>query len=372
MQNIPLFKVRMNPTASELVGSVLNSGFIGQGKVVDDFESQLSKTLNHPFPITVNSATSGLILALRLAIGDDHGEVLTQPITCTATNWAILTSGSTITWVDTDVKTCNMDLDDLRRKLSPKTKAIMVVHWGGEPINLDKLKEIQDECYEKYGTRPPVIEDAAHAMCAEYNGKQLGSHGNYVVYSLQAIKHLTSGDGGILLCPDKVTSDRARLLRWYGLDRTQSESFRCGQNIAEYGYKFHMNDINAAIGIKNLELLQDTIEIHRRNNSLYNQKLQSIPGITLLEQNHHSKTSAWIYTIRATKRNALQAKLTNNNIASSKVHDRNDKHDCVAQYRNPSLTGTGIMDEEMLCLPVGWWVTESDIDYIVNVIKSGW
>lgn len=370
---IPLFKVQMNSEISNEIDKVLMSGYIGQGKQVDIFEDELSKYCEHPYPVTVNSATSGLQLALRLAISDDdHGEVLTQPITCTATNWAILASGNTIRWVDTSPNDCNMDLNDLRRKISKNTKAIMVVHWGGYPNDLNELQRIQNECYTEHGNKPLIIEDASHAICAEFNKKQLGSHGNLVVYSFQAIKHLTSGDGGVILCPNESMYQRAKLLRWYGLDRTQSESFRCGQNISEWGYKFHMNDINATIGLHNLKLLPRTLRQHRDNNDYYRQELQDICGIKLLDEQSNRRTSSWIFTLRAQNRDDLQSKLTKFGIANSKVHNRNDKHKCVQKFKDIRLPGTDIMDNEMLCIPCGWWVTDNDRQYIVDTIKSGW
>jgi dTDP-4-amino-4,6-dideoxygalactose transaminase len=158
-----------------------------------------------------------------------------------------------------------MDLDDLRRKISPQTAAIMLVHWGGYPNDLDRVRDVQRECQSRFGFMPPIIEDAAHAMGSKYAGRRLGCHANYTVYSLQAIKHLTAGDGGILLCPDQEQSEKARLLRWYGIDRRNSMDFRCGHDIADWGYKFHMNDINAAIGLANLELLEDTLARHYDN-----------------------------------------------------------------------------------------------------------
>ncbi len=225
---IPLFKVRMSPNAAERVKGVLESGYIGQGEQVEIFERALAQFTGHPAPLSLNSATSGLMLALRLIRGIDSepGEVLAPPITCTATNWPILASGQKIRWVDTNHADGNMDVEDLRSKLSPRTRAIMLVHWGGYPNDLDAIKAVQDECYDKYGTRPSIVEDAAHAFGSKYRGNMIGTSGNYCVFSFQAIKHLTCGDGGALLCPDEHETERARLMRWYGMDRAQSNGFR--------------------------------------------------------------------------------------------------------------------------------------------------
>jgi dTDP-4-amino-4,6-dideoxygalactose transaminase len=183
---IPLFKVFMNNNM-EPVLNTLNSGMITQSQKVEEFESKLKEWFDYKNILTVNSATSGLTLALRLLNLKEGDEVLCTPLTCFATTCSVLANKLKIKWVDVDVNTCNMDLDDLKYKISSSTKAILVVHWGGSPIDLDKLKNIAGDI--------PIIEDCAHAFGAEYNGKKIGCHENIAVFSLQAIKHLTTGDG---------------------------------------------------------------------------------------------------------------------------------------------------------------------------------
>jgi len=167
-KKIDLFRVFMAPTAGEGVAKVLNSGYIGQGPKVEEFEKQLRSVFNHDYVSTLNSGTSGLHLALHLLknpvknVITYHGvasaesnwpgwepgdEVLATPMTCTASNWPILANGLKIKWVDIDPTTLNMDLDDLARKITPKTKVIMLVHWGGYPNDLDKIKKIQEDAY---------------------------------------------------------------------------------------------------------------------------------------------------------------------------------------------------------------------------------
>jgi dTDP-4-amino-4,6-dideoxygalactose transaminase len=214
--DIPLFKVFMADTAGEEVAKILNSGYIGQGPKVDEFENKLMDFFSRDYVLTLNSGTSGLHLALRLLKNEtqtwpgleDGDEVLATSLTCTASNFPILSNNLNIKWVDVDPETLNMDLDDLARKITPKTKVIMLVHWGGYPNDLDRIKQIQDKCFEMHGFRPAVIEDGAHSFGSKYKGKYLGNHGNIVMYSLQAIKHITSIDGGLLLLPHKELYNR--------------------------------------------------------------------------------------------------------------------------------------------------------------------
>ena len=309
MENIPLFKVFMNPSAKTEVGKILDSGYIGQGPQVEKFESNLSTYFNSNHLATVNSGTSALHLALHLLKSPDKNhkewlglqegdEVLCTSLTCTASNFPVLANGLKIKWVDIDPKTLNMDLDDLERKLTSKTKVIMGVHWGGYPLDLDRIKQIQQKCNSLYGFKPPLIEDAAHAFGSEYKGKKLGNHGNIVMYSLQAIKHITAVDGGILCLPYKQLYDRVKLLRWYGIDRDDNrKDFRCEADIKEWGFKFHMNDVNATIGIENLKHADEIISKHRNNAQFYDDNLINTPGVTLLERHPDHKSSFWIYSM---------------------------------------------------------------------------
>jgi len=140
-----------------------------------------------------------------------QGEVLTTALTCTATNWPILANGLRITWVDVDPATLNVDLDDLARKVSPATRAIVVVHWAGYPLDLDRLSGILDAAEARYGFRPSVIEDCAHACGSTCRCQPLGNLGNIAVYSFQAIKHLITGDGGVIVFPTGELAEREDL-----------------------------------------------------------------------------------------------------------------------------------------------------------------
>src|SRR5262249_39015540 len=143
------------------------------------------------------------------------GEVITSPVTCVATNMPILAEGAQPVWADIDPATGNIDPEDVRRKVTWETRAIVAVHWGGQPCDLDALNEIG----AKYGI--PVIEDAAHALGAEWDGQRIGAGtADYSCFSLQAIKHITTVDGGILTTRDRGAAERGRLLRWYGIDRS--------------------------------------------------------------------------------------------------------------------------------------------------------
>jgi dTDP-4-amino-4,6-dideoxygalactose transaminase len=392
-KQIELFKVHMNENAKTEVAKVLDSGYIGQGKKVEEFEKDLKNYFNTDKLVTLNSGTSGLHLALHLikspktsleqfsgmayieqkwpGINNDD-EILATALTCTASNWPILANGLRIKWVDIDAKTLNMDLDDLERKISPKTKAIIAVHWGGYPLDLDRLKQIQMKALNMYGFKPAIIEDAAHAFGSEYNGKKLGNHGNMVMYSLQAIKHITSIDGGVLTLPHQELYNRAKLIRWYGIDRESNrKDFRCESDIEEWGFKFHMNDVCATVGIENLKDADKIISKHRDNAKFYDNNLKDISGLTLLERNPNHKSAFWIYSMLVDNRDGFYKWMKECGIVVSQVHERNDKHTAVKEFISPLPTLDKILPK-VVSIPVGWWITEEEREYIVDCIKKGW
>jgi len=391
-ESIQLFKVFMSPNAAVETSKVLNSGYIGQGPKVEQFEQDIREFLNSDRVITLNSGTSGLHLALHLlkrsnskTIADGYSarefgwpglqegdEVLTTALTCTATNFPILAHGLKIKWVDIDPTTLNIDLDDLSRKISPKTKVIMLVHWGGYPNDLDKVKEIQNKCLNLYGFKPVVIEDGAHSFGSKYKGKYLGNHGNMVMYSFQAIKHITSVDGGALVLPHQDLYNRAKLIRWYGIDREGNrKDFRCEADIVEWGYKFHMNDVCATIGIENLKHVHEIVGKHQSNARYYDTHLSNVNGLKLLDRHEGHESAFWIYSMLVDDRDGFYRHMKECNIIVSQVHERNDKHTCVREFKSslPTLDRT---IGKVVSIPVGWWVSDEEREYIVECIKKGW
>jgi dTDP-4-amino-4,6-dideoxygalactose transaminase len=260
----------------------------------------------------------------------------------------------------------------LERKITHKTKAIIVVHWGGYPVDLDRLKAIQEKAYNIYGFRPVIIEDGAHAFGTEYKGKKLGNHGNIVMYSFQAIKHITSVDGGLLVLPNQELYRRGKLLRWYGIDRDSNrKDFRCEADIEEWGFKFHMNDVCATVGLENLRFADSIIGKHRNNAKFYDNQLVDTSGLTLLERNQDCNSAFWIYSMLVENRDDFYRYMKECGIVVSQVHERNDKHTCVKEYRSALPTLDKIVPK-LVSIPVGWWVTEDDRQYIVDCIKKGW
>ena len=381
---IPLFKVFMSEKASNTVSDVLSSGYVTQGPEVEKFEDVLKKFFDNDRVVTTNSATSALHLIfhmlkeyglgenkVKIDAPEDH--VLTTPLTCTATNWPIISNNINLKWVDVNPENCNMDLSDLESKLNQNTKAVVVVHWGGYPVDLERLKEIQINFEKKYGFKFVIIEDCAHAFGAKTEGKQIGNTGNISTFSFQAIKHLTSVDGGCVNfnCDEDV--ERAKLLRWYGIDRNENrKDFRCESDILNVGFKFHMNDVNAYIGRMNFEpVTNELLQKHIDNGHYYNQNLRDIKDLELMNYSDNLDIPFWIYTIKVKNRDKFMKHMESKNIIVSRVHERNDKHTATKAYQTNLPLLESFIDE-MVCIPVGWWVGENERKYILDSIKEGW
>ncbi len=344
----------------------LLSGYIGQGPRVEEFENALSERLEAPHALTVNSATSGLQLALRLSGVGQGNEVITSALTCTATNWAILAQGAIPVWADIDERTANIDPGTIEELITPRTKAVMVVHWGGYPADLDEIWSVAGK------HRLKVIEDAAHAFGSTYRGRHVGTRSDFGVFSFQAIKHLTTVDGGLLVSRDAADCARGKLLRWYGIDRDADRAdFRCEGDVSEWGWKFHMNDVAATIGLEQLKHVDSIIARHRDNAAFYTRELSGISGVTQLDLKSDRASASWLYTIKVNARDKFMAAMKERGIMTSRVHERNDKHSTVAAYKRP-LPHLDRFITEMVCIPVGWWVGEEDRQYIVDCMKAGW
>lgn len=365
MLNVPLFKVFMSPESGPAVNEVLYSGYIGEGQKVVEFESILAKAFKNSNVVTTNSGTSALHLAYhmtkKLPVG---GEVISTSMTCTASNTPIISNGLKIVWADVDPLTGNISASDIENKITNKTQAITVVHWGGNPVELDRIRAIGD----KYNI--PIIEDAAHAFGASYMSKPIGSHSDFVTFSFQAIKHITCIDGGALCTKSHLDMERAKLLRWFGIDRSNKEGkdLRCEIDVVEAGYKFHMNDVNAVVGINNIKHADEIVGKHRENAAFYNSYFSNVSEKILLSpENPKGQSSYWLYTLHLNNRDEVMELLNRNGVGASKVHSANHPHSMFREFRT-ELPNTVSFEKSHLCIPVGWWVSSAERERIAELV----
>ncbi len=364
LKMIPLVKTSL-PSREILMPElerVLYSGYIAQGEKVEEFERAFEKYIGGGHALTVNSGTAALHIALILAGVKSGDEVISTPLTAEPTNVAIKMSGANIRYADIDYKTGNIDPESIETKINDKTKAIMVVDYAGTPVNVTKLLDIS----KKY--QIPIIEDAAHALGAKFGGKRIGNQFPYTIFSFQAIKHLTTVDGGILQIKNQEDYEKGKLIRWFGIDKNID---RLKNDINIQGYKYHMNNVNATIGLLQLNRTSETVDAYIDNGKFFDEKLKSIAGIELLSYYPKSEPSYWLYTMKVENRDDFINKLSKNGIMASSLHKRNDAHSYLSDFK----TDLPVMNKfynKLIHIPCGWWVKEEDRENIIKVIKDGW
>lgn len=341
---------------------VLYSGYVAQGEIVEDFEREFEKYIGTGHTLSLNSGTAALHIALILAGVKEGDEVISTPLTAEPTNVAIKMVGATIRWADIDSNTGGICPRSIEANINDKTKAIIFVDYAGIPSDIKGIKEVAD----KYNL--PVIEDAAHALGAKFEGKRLGNDFPFTVYSFQAIKHLTTIDGGALQIQDEELYKKGKKVRWFGLDKGVS---RLENDITFQGYKYHMNNVNACVGLIQLKNIDSIVQSYVDNGKYLDKHLKNIEGVELLQYYADSEPSYWLYTLKVENRDRLIQKMAENGIMASELHKRNDLHTFLND--NPAnLPNLDSFYSKMLHLPCGWWVTKEDLEKMVSIIKQGW
>jgi perosamine synthetase len=366
-RTIPLFKVFMAPEAELMprLRDVLYSGHISEGPPVAEFEREFAGFTGVPHAenvLSFYSGTAALHTGLMLAGVTAGDEVITTALTAEPTNMAILHAGGVPVWADIDPKNGTLAPAAVRAKLSPRTRAIMVVDYGGIPAALAELSGIAADA------GVALIEDAAHALGARYGGRPLGTHADFVMFSLQAIKHLTTVDGGMLVCRNPAAAARGRRTRWFGIDR---QAPRSEVDVTEVGYKYHMNNVTATMGLVQLAHMPAVIGRHVANGRWFDTALKDIAGLELCAWDAQAEPSYWFYTVLVERRDDFVRRLAEAGIATAPAHKRNDLHSVFAASRAP-LPALDAFYPKMIHLPCGWWVTDADRESIATVIREGW
>ena len=366
-EGIVLFYPNVSENAIEEVAKVLRSRWIGQGPKVSQFEMEFEeKFLTDNTALAVGSGTDALHLAYILAGVEPGDEVIVPVFTCTATNIPFLYMGAVIRFADVDPETLNINVDHVRTLVNNKTKAIVCVHYAGLPCDMDELLQIAKE------NNIALIDDSAHALGAKYKGQNIGEITDFTIFSFQAIKHITTGDGGMLTIKNKDLVEKAKRIRWFGIDRSAKQMGIWENDIYEIGYKYQMNDIAAVLGITALAEFDNTLKYRQLLFAEYEKQLAGIDGIKLigtgLKDREHA---AWLCTVLADRRPDLMKKLREFKIESSQVHYRNDRY-TVFGGRRSDLPNMDFVEDKYLVLPLHLKMKIEDVQYIGKVIRSGW
>ena len=368
MDRINFFNTYIDPNSVQKVSETLQSTFVSEGKKVKEFEVSLENKLGLKNVVAVNSGTSALHLGLVLAGVKEGDEVIIPSQTFIATGLAVLMQKAVPVFSDIQYHDGNLDPTLLEKIKTPKTKAIIPVHWAGRPCEMNTINSWAKENNIK------VVEDAAHALGASYHSKEIGSISDFTCFSFQAIKHLTTGDGGAVCSKSIEKANEARRRRWFGLDRLNSKVSPLGErdcDVKELGYKYHLNDLGASLGLANLKHFKERLERRSQIASKYDSAFCELRGLTLFRRNDSERHSAnWLYGLHAQNRDQFIIKLKEKGVPASVVHQGIDRFSIFKDFRT-ELPIQREFDKSQVHLPLHDGLTDEQVDWIIDsVIKS--
>ncbi len=364
---IEIFKPAMGEEEVAAVAEVLRSGWIGLGPRTAEFEQRFAEYVGATHAVAVNSATAALDLAMRLLDIGRGDEVIVPTLTFVSTAHAVAYNLGTPIFADCDPMTLNVDLADVARKITRRTKAIIAVHYAGRPVDMDALVDVAEDI--------PIVEDAAHACGAVYKGNRAGSLGDIAAFSFHAVKNLATGDGGALTFSDGAWDARARKLRWLGIDKTTwdrtalDRKYWWQYTVDEIGLKCHMNDITAAIALVQLQKLERHNARRRQIADRYFARLEGLATIKLPPPDDEDYQSAWhIFRISAQRRDDLSVYLRDQGINTGVHYTPIHTYGCYGN--RPYLPVAEQLQHEILSLPMYPDLTDADVDRIAGLIRE--
>ncbi len=368
--DIPVFRPFSGEEEIQAVAEVIRSGWWGQGPKTAEFERRFAEFVGAPIAVAVNSATAALHLSLKVA-DVAGGEVISTALTFVSTNHAILYNNATPVFADIQPDTLNIDPDDIARKITPRTRAIVVVHYGGHPADLDAIHALADA----HGL--VVVEDAAHAAGARYQGRPIGSISPLTCFSFHPVKNLATGDGGMITLRNEEWAARLRRLRWVGINKDtwvrsagkETSQYSWQYDVEELGYKYHTNDINAALGLVQLERLPQTNARRREIAAMYDEGLGDLPWLQLPTVRDGVVSARHNYVVRLDNRDKLADWLRAHGIATGVHYIPNHLYAMYRRYAT-QLPVTEREWQRLLTLPLYPALTDDEVAYIVETIRS--
>ena len=364
MKKFPLAKPEITQQDIDAINKVLTSSSLSRGPVVQAFEQKICQFIGVDFACAVSSGTAGLIMALQ-ALGVKPGdEVITVSFTVSATVNSIVAIGATPVMIDIEAETYGLDANELQTAINQKTKAIIVVHAFGKAAQIKRIMAIANEHNIK------VIEDACEAIGNKYKDQYLGSIADIGVFAFYPNKQITTGEGGMLVTNNQSYHHQFKLLANHG--RSMNGDY---YDQISFGWNFRMSDINAALGLSQLNRLDKIIKRRQKIAEYYHQHLSEYAHIITPKLSKHEQSSAWfVYVIRLIKgnRDKVLTQLKDKGIACGRyfapVHLQPFY---LLSYKKMELKNTEHVAKECLALPFYHQLQEQDIEYIChNLVKS--
>lgn len=366
---IPVFRPSMGNEEAKAVEEVLKSGWVGLGPRTKEFEEKFAQYVGVEYAIGVNSCTAALHLALKV-MDVEGSEVITTPMTFISTNHAILYNNAIPVFADIEEDTLNIRVDEIEKLITSRTRAILVVHYGGHPCDMDPILKIARAKNIK------VIEDAAHATGAEYKGRKIGSISDISCFSFHAVKNLATGDGGMITVHNREIAERLRKLCWLGIsrgtwDRSEGKAYKWEYNLEELGYKYHMNDITAAIGLVQLSKLEKLNARRREITKKYNKAFEDLEWIETPVEKEYCKSAHHNYVIKVLngKRDLLINYLAENEISAGVHYIPNHLYEMYKPYYRKLPVAESVW-KKLVTLPLFPDLKEGEVKQVIHLIKN--
>ncbi len=366
---ITVFGSKVGQEEIDNVVSCIEQQWMGFGKIVDKFEQSFSNKFNVQNFAMVDSGSNALFLAVTLLNLPKGSEIIVPSFTWVSCAQAVLLAGMKPVFCDVDINSMNVTVETISPKITKKTKAIMVVHYAGLPVDLDSIKEIG----------LPIIEDAAHAVYSLYKGKLCGSLTEVGIYSFDAVKNLTAGEGGGISTKNSEMLNRVKMLRYCGIGKSgfdaaissASNKNRWWEyNISEAFIKMLPTNIAASIAIAQLSKIEELQSVRENCWMIYQNELSKLSWLQLpLNANQGDRHSYFTYCIRVKKRDNLAHFLLENNIYTTLRYHPLHLNSLYNQT-DVTLKNSETLNEDCLSIPIHPRLTENDIYYIIDKIKE--
>ncbi len=365
---IRLFRPTFGDAEKKALCDTIDSRWVGRGPQTIKFEERFSKYIGSSYAVSLNSATAALHLGLLCAEVEGQ-EVLTSTMTFVSSTEAILLAGGRPVFCDVEPDTLNISVDDMARKITPTTRAVIITHYGGQSCDMNSILELAAE----HGLS--VIEDAAHGCGGSYQGRALGSMGTIGCFSFQATKNMTTGEGGMLVTDDESIAQRVRKLRWCGITSPTWERFKVDQvqrgwmyDVEEVGWKYEMNDLAAALGLAQMDRLEDCNQRRRELMDRYRRAFADIDGIDMLASRDYAVSSCYNAVVHLDNREGLFTHLDTCGIDSN-VHFYPNH---LFRIFRPYTTHLPVAEREwqrILSIPLYPDLTDGEQDRVIDAIR---
>jgi perosamine synthetase len=364
---IPVYRPYYDEKEMKYLKEVIESGWWGMGPKTVEFEEKFAKYIGTRYALGLNSETAALHLAL-MCINVQDAEVISPSMTFVSTNHAILYNGGIPVFCDVEYDNLNVTAQEIEKLITDKTKAIIVVHYGGYACDMDSIIELA-RAHNLY-----VIEDCAHACGGKYKDKMLGSIGDFGCFSFQAVKNLSTGDGGMITTNNEEWAKRIKKLRWVGIskdtfERGAGNSYDWFYDVTELGFKYHMNDIMAAIGLAQLEKIEWMNDKRRYWSSRYRESLKDISVINCPPVKDYMFPACHNFVIKSERRDELRKVLMEKGITTGVHYYPNHLFDMYKDYyRNLPITES--VWNNLVTLPLYPDLEEEDFQLIIKTIRD--